>query len=154
MAFGLAPRGWARCDGQMLPTAQNEPLYQLLGATFGGDGTSTFALPDARGRTPVHAGTRRSLGERGGEREHELSEGELPDHRHPVAASGAVGSSSNPSGRFLGGANNWYTEPASLRALAPASVGDSGGGQAHANMQPFLTLNFCIALQGVFPSHD
>src|SRR4051812_22626870 len=121
MAFGLAPRGWAWCDGQVVPIAQNEPLYQLLGTTFGGDGTSTFALPDTRGRTPVHAGARRSLGQRGGEREHELSEGELPDHSHQVVASTAVGSVSNPSGHFLAAANNWYTEPTSVTARARVS---------------------------------
>ncbi len=153
MSFVFAPKGWALCNGQLLPINQNQALFSLLGTTFGGNGQTTFALPDLRGRTPIHVGSGHTLGERGGEQAHTLSIAELPEHTHMVNASAsAAGGNVSPSGRFLGGANNAYHAPASLTSLTPGTVTNTGGSQAHLNMQPFLTLSFCIALQGIFPS--
>lgn len=153
MSFVFAPRGWALCNGQLLPINQNQALFSLLGTTFGGDGRVNFALPDLRGRTPIHVGSGHTLGERGGEQAHTLSIAEIPTHTHVEAASStATGGNANPTGRFLGGGNNVYHAPASLTSLHAGTVTNTGGSQAHLNMQPFLTLSFCIALQGIFPS--
>jgi len=153
MSFQFAPKGWAQCNGQLLPINQNQALFSLLGTTFGGDGRVNFALPDLRGRTPMHVGSGHTLGERGGEQAHTLSIAELPTHVHSVAASTASsGGTDNPTGRFLGSASNVYHTPASLTAINPQTIANVGGSQAHLNMQPFLTLSFCIALQGIFPS--
>lgn len=153
MSFEFAPKGWALCNGQLLPINQNQALFSLLGTTFGGDGRVNFALPDLRGRTPIHVGSGHTLGERGGEQAHTLSIAELPEHTHSVSASSsATGGNANPTGRVLGGGNNVYHAPGSLTAMHPATVANVGGSQAHLNMQPFLTLNFSIALQGIFPS--
>jgi microcystin-dependent protein len=153
MSFVFAPKGWALCNGQLLPINQNQALFSLLGTTFGGDGRVNFALPDLRGRAPIHVGSGHTLGERGGEQAHTVSISELPQHIHAVAASTvSTGGSDNPSGNFLGSANNVYAQPASLTTLNPGTIANTGGSQAHLNMQPFLTLSFCIALQGIFPS--
>ncbi len=153
MSFVFAPKGWALCNGQLLPINQNQALFSLLGTTYGGDGRVNFALPDLRGRTPIHVGSGHTLGERGGEQAHTLSIAELPTHSHALNASTAAsGGSDNPTGRFLGSASNLYHAPASLTSMNPGTIGNTGGSQAHQNMQPFLTLSFCIALQGIFPS--
>jgi microcystin-dependent protein len=155
MSFVFAPRGWATCDGQLLPINQNQALFSLLGTTFGGDGRVNFGLPDLRARTPVHVGSGHTLGERGGEQAHTLAIAELPQHVHAVnASSSATGGSASPNGRYLGGANNAYHSPSGGTAttLRPETVSNIGGSQAHLNMQPFLTLNFAIALEGIFPS--
>jgi microcystin-dependent protein len=153
MSFGFAPKGWALCNGQLLPINQNQALFSLLGTTFGGDGRVNFALPDARGRTPMHTGAGHTLGERGGEQAHTLSVGELPTHTHAAAASTVdTGGTDNPSGNVLGSAAGLYHTPAGLAAINPGTITNTGGSQAHLNMQPFLTLTFCIALQGIFPS--
>lgn len=153
MSFVFAPRGWALCNGQLLPINQNQGLFSLLGTTYGGDGRVNFALPDLRGRVPIHTGAGHTLGERGGEQAHTLSTAELPMHAHGVAASStASGGTASPSGGFLGGANNAYHAPANPTALSPQTITSTGGSQAHLNMQPYLTLSFCIALQGIFPS--
>jgi microcystin-dependent protein len=155
MSFDFAPKGWALCNGQLLPINQNQALFSLLGTTFGGDGRVNFALPDLRGRTPTHVGAGHTLGERGGEQAHTLSIAELPEHTHAVAAStSASGGSATPNGNYLGGGNNVYhaAAGAALTTLRPDTVTNVGGSQAHLNMQPFLTLSFCIALQGIFPS--
>jgi microcystin-dependent protein len=155
MSFDFAPKGWAQCNGQLLPINQNQALFSLLGTTFGGDGGENFALPDLRGRTPLHEGDGHTLGERGGEYAHTVTSTELPFHIHSVQAStAATGGSVSPAGRFLGGANNAYAPWASggLRTMHPGTVADVGGSQPHLNMQPYLTLTFCIALQGIFPS--
>lgn len=153
MSFGFAPRGWALCDGQLLPINQNQALFSLLGTTYGGDGRVNFALPDLRGRAPIHQGGSHTLGERGGEQAHTLSIAEIPTHAHALAVSSvASGGNANPAGRVLGGGNNVYHAAASLVALQAGSVATSGGSQAHLNLQPFLVLVFCIALQGIFPS--
>ena len=155
MSFGFAPKAWAQCDGQVLPINQNQALFSLLGTTFGGDGRVNFALPNLQGRVPIHVGSGHTLGERGGEQAHTLSTAETPTHTHPVAANASAnGGSASPNGNFLGGGNNVYAAPnaGALTALNSGSIASVGGGQAHLNMQPFLTLNFCIALQGIFPS--
>lgn len=154
MSFVFAPKGWALCNGQLLPINQNQALFSLLGTTFGGDGRVNFALPDLRGRTPIHVGSGHTLGEKGGEQAHTLSISELPTHAHVATATSTNGGVIIPSGNLLaGGTPQLYHAPdVNLVAMNPATLGTVGGSQAHLNMQPFLTLNFCIALQGIFPS--
>ncbi|HYC92388.1 MAG TPA: tail fiber protein [Thermoanaerobaculia bacterium] len=153
MGFEFAPKGWALCNGQLMPINQNQALFSLLGTTFGGDGRVNFALPDLRGRAPIHVGSGHTLGERGGEQAHTLSIAELPTHVHVLNANtSGTGGTANPTNNFLGGANNAYHAPSNLTAMNPGTILNTGGSQAHLNMQPFLTLNFCIALQGIFPS--
>ena len=152
-SFVYPPRGWALCNGQLLPINQNQALFSLLGTTFGGDGRVNFALPDLRGRVPIHVGAAHALGERGGEQAHALSSTEMPAHAHQVNASTtASGGTDNPTGTFLGSASNLYHVPASSTTMNPGTIATSGGSQAHLNMQPYLTLSFCIALIGIFPS--
>lgn len=156
-SFVFAPKGWALCNGQLLPINQNQPLFSLLGTTFGGDGRVNFALPDLRSRVPIHTGNGHTLGERGGEQAHTLSIAELPTHNHPVNAySGDVNSNAtSPSGAFYAPAadgSTLYFSGSADNTMNSGVVGNAGGSQAHLNMQPFLTLSFCIALQGIFPS--
>jgi len=156
MSFVFAPKGWALCNGQLLPINQNQALFSLLGTTFGGDGRVNFALPDFRGRVPIHVGSGHTLGERGGEQAHTLSIAELPMHTHMLNASTQNANAQlpfAPSGNvFAVSPQQVYTTPANLVAMGPTSVTSVGGSQAHLNMQPFLTISFCIALQGIFPS--
>ncbi len=153
MSFGFPPKGWALCNGQLLVISINQGLFSLLGTTFGGDGRVNFALPDLRGRTPIHVGSGHTLGERGGEPAHTLSIAELPTHTHVVQASADDADAAVPNGYLLGKvAAGIYGDPTALVPMHPASVANLGGSQAHLNMQPFLTINFCIALQGIFPS--
>lgn len=153
MSFSFPPKGWALCDGQLLPINQNQALFSLLGTTYGGDGRVNFALPDLRARASIHMGDGHTLGERGGEQAHTLSIAEMPTHTHSLSVSTvATGGNANPTGRVLGGGNNVYHAPATLTAMHSGTVANTGGSQAHLNMQPFLTLSFCIALQGIFPS--
>jgi len=152
MSFVFAPKGWALCDGQLLPINQNQGLFSLLGTTFGGDGRVNFALPDLRTRAPIHVGSGHTLGERGGEASHTLSIAEIPTHTHVLNASTANGGVNSPNAAFLASFNNGYSTPTALTSLNPGSITNVGGSQAHLNMQPFLTLSFCIALQGIFPS--
>lgn len=152
MSFVFPPKGWALCNGQLLPINQNQPLFSLLGTTFGGDGRVNFALPDLRGRVPIHVGSGHTLGERGGEQAHTLSIAEIPTHTHVLSGSAANSDSNDPSARLLASSNNIYHGATNLTSLSPTSVTNTGGSQAHLNMQPFLILSFCIALQGIFPS--
>lgn len=153
MSFEFAPKGWALSNGQLLPINQNQALFSLLGTTFGGDGRVNFALPDLRGRTPLHVGSGHTLGERGGEQAHTLSIAELPTHTHVLNGTSTAGNALIAGGNLLARTTNFlYHSPDSLVATSPSSVANVGGSQAHLNMQPFLTLNFCIALQGIFPS--
>jgi microcystin-dependent protein len=154
MSFVFAPRGWALCNGQLLPINQNQALFALLGTTFGGDGRVNFALPDLRGRAPIHVGSGRTLGERGGEQAHALSMAEIPTHTHVLNGTEAAGTALVPQGNLLADTTNfsYHAPDTHLAAMDSGSVTSSGGSQPHLNMQPFLTLSFCIALQGIFPS--
>jgi microcystin-dependent protein len=163
VGFNFAPRGWAYCDGQLLPINQNQSLYSLLGTTYGGDGRTTFALPDLRSRTPVHKGDGISLGQKGGLETVTLAAGEMAAHTHAVKGTGATAD----KGAVGANADRGYatvpqTEPndiiygsaANLVSLGAGLIPNAGGGQSHNNMQPYLTLAYVIALQGLFPSRN
>lgn len=152
MSFVFAPKGWALCNGQLLPINQNQGLFSLLGTTFGGDGRVNFALPDLRGRTPIHVGSGHTLGERGGEQAHTVSIGELPTHTHVANVMATTATTPIPGNNAFASSNNMYSPATNLVAIQAGTVTNTGGSQAHLNMQPFLTLSFCIALQGIFPS--
>jgi microcystin-dependent protein len=154
MAFNFAPRGWALCNGQILPVSQNPPLFSLLGTTYGGDGKTTFGLPDLQGRTANHIGTGFALGQVDGEATHTLTAGETPSHTHTGYGSASAADSDLPAQNYLGAADNTYAPPAHLTAIHPSTVASAGGGQAHNNMQPYLVLNFCIAIAGIFPTQN
>ena len=155
VGFNFAPRGWAFCDGQILPINQNQSLYSLLGTTYGGDGRTSFALPDLRGRTPIHVGssngTSHSLGQKSGVETHTLAVSEMPGHDHALQATSANGDSAIPAGNLLGAYANGYRAGTDLTDMVGGTVANVGG-QSHNNMQPSLALHFCIALQGLFPS--
>ncbi|HAK77510.1 MAG TPA: phage tail protein [Runella sp.] len=154
MSFVYAPKGWALCNGQLLPINQNQALFSLLGTTFGGDGRVNFGLPDLRGRTPIHVGSSHTLGERAGEQAHTLTISELPTHTHVANATSSSQNSFNGSNTSLFAEvrpSTMYSGQANV-GMNPAMVQSAGGSQAHLNMQPFLTLSFCVALQGIFPS--
>jgi len=160
--FNFAPRGWAWCDGQIMPLSQNTALFSLLGTTYGGDGKSTFALPDLQGRAPMHPGqgpglSLHDLGETGGSETVTLLESEIPVHSHlvqskgsPPPANSGIPDPSTTFARSNGGAA--YTAPANLGAMNPSMIAPAGGDQPHNNLMPYLTFYFCIALQGVFPA--
>jgi len=157
--FNFPPRSWALCDGQILPINQNQSLYSLLGTTYGGDGRTSFALPDLRGRTPIHMGqgtglTQRNLGSKSGEEAHPLAINEIPAHTHVARASSTSGDAPVPTTNVLAAANNAYRPPDNLTALQAGTLTNTGAGQGHENMQPYQTLSFCIALQGLFPSRN
>lgn len=154
MSFVFPPKGWALCNGQLLPINQNQALFSLLGTTYGGDGRVNFGLPNLQGRVPIHMGSGHTLGEVGGEQAHTLSISEIPTHVHVMQASSTAGDVAVPTSALLapGAATQLYGPAANLTSLQPSTVASVGGSQAHLNMQPFLTLSFCIALQGIFPS--
>jgi microcystin-dependent protein len=160
MSFNFAPQGWALCNGQLLPINQNQALFSLLGTTYGGDGRVNFALPDLRGRVSFHMGNGHTLGERGGQESHSVTLSEMPGHVHTLtnANNAATGGTTNadqgnPVGNYWANAGkSIYTTAAPNSAMSPATVSNVGGSQPHENRSPFLTLNFCIALQGIFPS--
>lgn len=155
VGFTFPPRGWALCDGQILPIAQFQSLYSLLGTTYGGDGRTSFALPDLRGRTPIHVGTGFTQGSKGGEEGHTLAVNEMPNHDHTLQGRGEAATTSIPASNLLSrGTTPIYNNPTNLTALHTTAVAETGGSQAHENMMPYLTLNFVIALQGVFPSRN
>lgn len=156
VGFNFAPRGWAFCDGQILPINQNQALFSLLGTTYGGDGRTTFALPDLRGRSPVHPGSGVTLGQRSGEETHSLTPAEVPAHDHDVLAATTNANANAPAGNVLArsGQAHYRSTPDALVGMAAGTIGNAGGSQAHENMQPYLTLSFCIALQGLFPSRN
>ena len=163
VGFNFAPKGWAFCDGQILPINQNQSLYSLLGTTYGGDGRTSFALPDLRGRTPAHVGTPSSggsmnhtLGQRSGEESPSLSAAQIPNHTHTMQGSSDDANATDPAGillaRLQGGSA--YHTTANLVQMDPQALPNAGGSGDHNNMLPFLTLRFCIALQGLFPSRS
>src|ERR1043165_731003 len=148
MSFVFAPKGWALANGQLLPINQNQALFSLLGTTFGGDGRVNFALPDLRSRVPIHVGSGFTLGERGGEPAHTITIAELPTHTHVLSGTSTNGTSQIPAGNLMAPTPSqaYHQADNALVAFNPAAVGPVGGSQAHLNMQPFLTLSFCIAL--------
>lgn len=157
--FAFAPVGWATCEGQLLPISQNTALFSLLGTTYGGDGRTTFALPDLRGAAPMHPGqgpglSLYALGEQGGSEAVTLTVTEIPAHTHAWTASQSEGGDTSPVGEQfavgVGGINSYAAGPASV-PLSPSASGSVGGSQPHENRQPYLPVTFCIALQGVFP---
>jgi microcystin-dependent protein len=159
--FNFAPKGWAFCDGQILPLSQNTALFSLLGTTYGGDGKSNFALPDMQGNAPMHPGqgpglSLHDLGETGGSDTVSLLESEIPGHSHTMMAFTAVGNRLTPQANSISretGANTYLTnspQPVTVN-MSDSAVAPAGGDQPHNNLQPYLTLNFCIALQGVYP---
>jgi len=159
VGFNFAPRGWATCDGQIMPINQNQSLYSLLGTTYGGDGRTSFALPDLRGRVPIHlgaaTGATHPLGSKAGEDTHTLSNAEMPEHNHVMQGSNTAGDTANPGGNVLAREQGSpYSSAMSDLQLQASWIGDTGGGQAHQNMQPYQVLNFCIALTGLFPSRN
>lgn len=154
VGFNFAPRGWAYCNGQILSIAQNTALFSLLGTTYGGNGQTTFALPDLRSRTPVHPGPTISLGQKSGEETHTLIVSEIPQHTHVAQGhTGAPDSSGPGNAAWATGGSNAYATAANA-TLNPASVAPTGGSQAHENMPPYLVINFVIALVGIFPSRN
>lgn len=157
--FNFAPKGWAWCNGQLLPLSQNTALFSLLGTTYGGDGKSTFALPDLEGRAPMHPGqgpglSLHDLGETGGSETVTLLESEIPSHTHVLRAQSTTGTKSTPAGNSLArtsGATPYLPPAGALVSMSDQSLAPAGGDQPHNNMQPYLTFYFNIALQGVFP---
>ncbi|MBJ7309365.1 phage tail protein [Rugamonas sp. CCM 8940] len=158
MSSTVVPKGWARCEGQIMPINQNQALFSLMGTRYGGDGRVTFALPDLRGRVPIHMGLGHVQGERGGAAEHTLSSSELPGHNHRLSMSSALANSGAPSGALPGRkgrlGRDLFAAASNTVALNSQAVAPVGDSQAHQNMQPSLVLNFCIALQGIFPSRN
>ena len=155
-SFGFAPKGWALCDGQLLSIQQNQALFSLLGTFYGGNGVQTFALPNLQGRVALHFGNGFTLGEVTGETSHTLQTAEMATHSHALQGTTATGSVASPAGALLATtSDNLYTDtPGSTVQLATASVTSQGGGGPHENRQPFLVLNVCIALAGIFPQRN
>lgn len=157
-SFNFPPKGWAFCNGQLLPINQNQALFSILGTTYGGDGRTTFALPDLRGRSPAHVGNGLTLGERVGSETHTLTANELPSHSHTLQGLSDVANTTTPANSLPAakgrGGRDIYAANGATQDLSPQAVQATGQGQPHENMQPFLTLNFIIALQGVFPSQN
>lgn len=153
VSFNFAPKGWALCNGQLLPINQNQALFSILGTTYGGDGRVNFGLPDLRGRVAVHTGQGFTLGERGGQEAHTVTQQEMPQHIHfQQAANAAAGSVSASNTALAIAPDNVYGPANNLTTLIPQTVTNVGGSQPHNNLQPYLVLNFCMALQGIFPS--
>lgn len=155
VSFNFPPKGWALCNGQFLPINQNQALFALLGTTYGGNGQTTFALPNLRGRVPIHMGNGHTLGEAAGSTAVTVNIQQLPTHIHGMQATNNPAAGDDASGNVLAQAGlNMYTTFASGVAMGAQSVTSVGGSQAHTNMMPYLTLNFIIALQGIFPSQN
>jgi microcystin-dependent protein len=153
-SFGFAPKGWAFCNGQLLPINQNQALFSLLGTTYGGNGTTNFALPNLQGNMPIHEGNGFTLGQTGGEQNHTLTAAEMPQHTHQaIASSNAANQGAATNNYWANGSQPAYASSANGQ-MAAAAVSSAGGSQPHLNMPPYLVLNFCIALQGIFPSQN
>ncbi len=153
VSFDFAPSNWAACDGQVLQINQNQALYALLGNTYGGNGTTTFALPDFRGRTPVHFGAGIPLGQSAGEAAQTLHTNELPAHTHTMSASNVAPDAALPANSSWAAVTKGYGSPPNI-SMSATALGTKGANQPHPNLQPYLTLNFVIALWGIFPSRN
>jgi microcystin-dependent protein len=152
-AGNFAPAGWAFCDGHLLPISENDALFNLIGTTYGGDGQSTFALPDLRSRIPIHAGNGFLVGEAGGAEEITLTVNQIPAHNHVLLGTSADAVTNDPSGKtFAASFDPVYAQPGPLTAFAPQAIGQAGGSQPHTNLQPYLCVHFIISLFGIFPS--
>ena len=155
ISWNFAPQGWSFANGQFMPINQNQALFSLFGTNYGGNGQTTFALPDMRGRIPIHIGGGHTLGEAGGEASHTLSISEMPQHIHTLNVNSGTGTATVPTNAVVAKAPaNTYAPPGNFVAMAPLSVGNTGGSQPHENRQPLQALNFIVALQGVFPSQN
>jgi microcystin-dependent protein len=154
ISWNFPPRGWTFCNGQFLPINQNQALFSILGTTYGGNGQTTFALPNLQGRSPVYVGNGLSLGEIGGEATHTLNISEIPAHTHVPVGSSTQASLTSPVGHLWGKDVSNPFNPTANTSMTPASVLPVGGSQPHENMSPYLVLNFIIALQGIFPSRN
>lgn len=154
ISWNFPPKGWAFCNGQLLPINQNQALFSLLGTTYGGDGQVNFALPNLQGRSPTHMGNGFVLGQRGGESTHTLNVSEIPTHTHTVAVASGTGTSQAPAGNYWASlaTANPYSNATPNTTMSPSAIASVGGSQAHDNMPPYLVLNIIIALQGIFPS--
>jgi microcystin-dependent protein len=155
ISWNFPPKGWAFCNGQLMPINQNQALFSILGTTYGGNGQTNFALPDLRSRIPVHVGSMFTLGGSTGEENHTLNGSEMPTHTHALIGTSNPATVNAPTGNFLANSpGNLYAAPAALTPLRPETLPNTGGSQAHTNQQPYLVLNFVIALQGIFPSRN
>ena len=158
MSFGFPPKGWALCNGQLLPINQNQALFALLGTNYGGNGQTNFALPDLRGRAPLHSGAGVNLGDKAGQETVTLTPGQLPTHTHTLTATNDLANASVPGGALPAakprGGINRYAPAGNDTLMGPTSLASVGGNQPHPNMQPFTVLNWVIALQGIFPSRN
>ncbi|HEU5063738.1 MAG TPA: tail fiber protein [Solirubrobacterales bacterium] len=152
MSFNFAPKGWAECNGQLLPINQNQPLFSLFGTMYGGDGRVNFGLPDLRGRVPIHLSSSYNQGEKLGQEFHTLTTSEMPAHNHMIQASSQEGNQAAPV--ILAGSENTYRSADQLTTIHPATLQKTGGSQPHENRPPFTVLNWCVALQGIFPSRN
>jgi microcystin-dependent protein len=155
VSFNFPPKGWALCNGQLLPINQNQALFALLGTTYGGNGQTNFALPNLRGRVPIHFGAAHDLGEAAGSTSVTVNIQQLPTHTHVVTGTSTVSTQPVPAGNLLANATaEAYGSPTNLTTLGATTVTSVGGSQPHNNMMPYLVLNFIIALQGIFPSQN
>ena len=155
MSFNFPPKGWALCNGQLLPINQNQALFSLLGTTYGGNGQTTFGLPNLRGQVPIHMGNGHTQGETAGSTSVTLNLQQLPTHIHMIQATNVAANSDDATNNVLGQAGlNLYAPFSSPSSMGPQSISNVGGNQVHNNMMPYLVLSFCIALQGIFPSQN
>lgn len=153
VSFNFPPKGWAFCNGQLLPIAQNQALFSILGTTYGGDGRVNFALPDLRGRAPLHFGSGINLGQNGGEEAHTLNQSEMAAHTHLPGATSAAPNVGSPAGAIWANNTNLYSNSTNT-TMSPTTEAPIGGSQSHQNMQPYLVVSFVIALQGIFPTQN